>query len=91
MELKQNGGKRTAITLGEATDPKAWLTAADCILHGNSQEAVCPFCGTKPLQSETACGPDHIGFLLLHCPHCGRSAQFSRVQFPADMQPNIQL
>ena len=91
MDQKQNGGRHTAVTLGEVTDPKVWLTAADCILHGNSQAAVCPYCGAKPLQSEAACGSDHIGFMLLHCPHCGKSAHFSRVRFPEDSQTRIKL
>ena len=57
MEQKQNGGRHTAVTLGEVTDPKVWLTAADCILHGNSQTAVCPYCGPNRCKVKLPAAP----------------------------------
>lgn len=81
MVQNKHGGTPTSKKLDLANDLAVWQNAAQAFLTGESAE--CPLCGTA-LESESRCGPDRVGFLLLTCPSCGKSANFSRVRFPVN-------
>lgn len=80
MVQNRDGGMTTAKRLDLANDLSIWQNAAQALLSGDA--AKCPLCGAV-LKSESRCGPDMVGFLLLSCPSCGRSANFSRIRFPS--------
>lgn len=82
MIQNRDGGMTTAKRLDLANDLSIWQNAAQAFLSGDA--AKCPLCGAV-LESESRCGPDRVGFLLLTCPSCGKSANFSRVRFPSNI------
>lgn len=71
----------TAKKLDIASDLHPWESAAQAFLNGE-HEIGCPLCLKGELKATAVCGADRIGFLLLTCPVCGKSANFSRVKFP---------
>lgn len=85
MVQKKSGGMITAKKLDMTNDPRAWENAAEAFLHGVS-EIGCPLCKKGQLQITAVCGPDRVGFLLLTCPVCGKSANFSRIKFPTSIK-----
>lgn len=85
MDLKKTGGAITAKKLDLVSDPSPWAEAASAFLE-DSKKLRCPICGQDGLRANAACGSDRVGFLLLSCPSCGKSAHFSRVVFPSTLE-----
>ncbi len=85
MAQRINGGVTTARKLDIVNNLSPWETAAQAFLAGKN-EIECPLCQKGTLQSTAVCGPDRIGFLLLTCPACGKSANFSRIKFPPSVE-----
>lgn len=85
MAQRPNGGVTTAKKLDMASDLHPWENTAQAFLDGKN-ESECPLCQKGKLESTAVCGPDRIGFLLLTCPVCGKSANFSRIKFPPSVK-----
>ncbi len=82
MDQKPSGGTTITKRLDLVDDPIKWQPAAECFLHGNGESATCPECGHSAINCETVKYFGGIGYMLLTCPNCGKSAHFSRVKFP---------
>lgn len=85
MDPRKTGGATTAKKLDMVSDPTPWAETASVFLE-DSKPLSCPICGQDGLRAIAACGSDRVGFLLLSCPSCEKSAHFSRVVFPSTLE-----
>ena len=85
MVQRINGGVTTVKKLDMVSNLSFWAPAAKAYLDGAS-EIGCPLCKKGELKVTAVCGKNRIGFLLLTCPICGKSANFSRIKFPESIK-----
>lgn len=85
MVQKKSGGATTARKLDMVNDALSWKDAAQAFLDGKDN-IPCPLCQKAGLEATAVCGSDRIGFLLLICPTCGKSTNFSRIKFPPSVK-----
>ena len=82
MVQKQSGGITIETKLDIVRDPSDWLPVLNAYLNDASAPLTCPLCNGKRIHITVEHGEDHIGFAIVHCPDCGKSAHFSRLLFP---------
>ncbi len=82
MIPNSTGGMNTGVKLDLASDLTEWIPLLERYFDDSAALIECPSCHEAALNIITRCGVDRIGFALLTCPHCGKSANFSRVKFP---------
>lgn len=85
MDPKKTGGAATVKKLDLVSDPSLWNETASAFLDG-AEQLYCPLCKQNGVVATAACASDRVGFLLLSCPSCGKSAHFSRVVFPKPLK-----
>lgn len=85
MDPKKTGGAVIAKKLDLVSDPSLWNETASAFLEG-AEQLNCPLCKQNSVVATAACASDRVGFLLLSCPSCGKSAHFSRVVFPQSLE-----
>lgn len=85
MVQKTNSGATAARKLDLSSNLRLWEPAAKDFLDGKSKIS-CPLCLKGLLNITAVCGPDRVGFLLMTCPVCGKSSNFSRIKFPASVK-----
>ena len=85
MPQKLSGGRATVEKQDLVNNLTPWYDAASEILSGKKQ-VQCPLCKSDYLKSDFRYGIDQVGFLLLMCPSCKKSARFSRGIFPANFE-----
>ena len=83
MVQKQPGGTPTERKLDIVRDPSDWAPVLNAYLNNASAPLTCPLCGGKRVHVTAEHGEDHIGFAIIHCLDCGKSAHFSRLLFPS--------
>lgn len=85
MAQRENNGMIIVKKLDMTNDLRPWEPSAKAFLSGE-HKICCPLCLSGKLKATAVCGADRIGFLLLTCPVCGKSANFSRVKFPESIE-----
>ena len=85
MTQRKSSGIIAVKKLDLTNDFRPWEPSAKAFLDGEP-EVCCPICLSGKLKETAVCGIDRIGFLLLTCPGCGKSVNFSRVKFPESIR-----